>query len=93
MDILKEIVKPLLPQQIITRPKKGFGIPIAGWLKDELRPVMESTLNKKRIEREGFFNWAYVQKLMGDHIAGRCNNRKQLFALLVFHWWQDNYLS
>ena len=90
--LLKKCMNRHLPAMITQRSKKGFGIPIAGWLKNELKPVMENTLNSKRIHRDGIFVDKTVQNLMGEHLAGKRNNRKQLFSLLMLHLWMDRYL-
>jgi len=90
--ILKKAVNRMLPAMITQRSKKGFGIPIAGWLKKELKPMMLDSLNKRRIETDGIFNWDFVNRLMQQHLQGKRNNRKQLFALLMLHFWMDRYL-
>ena len=91
--VLKTALRNILPREITHRPKKGFGIPIAGWFKEELKPLLLSTLNKKRIEQGGIFNWSSVDNLISSHLAGKRNNRKQLLCLLMFSLWQDNYLG
>ncbi|EKD50344.1 MAG: hypothetical protein ACD_62C00567G0007 [uncultured bacterium] len=91
--ILKKSVEKMLPKQIVRRPKKGFGIPMTGWLKNELKPIMLQTLNKKTIVADGYFSWPYVDKLIREHLSGHKNNRKQLFSLLMFHWWKERFLD
>lgn len=91
--VLKKALEEILPNKILYRPKKGFGIPISGWLKNEIRPQLESSLNKSRIEKDGLFNWGFVEGLMKQHLENKRNNRKQLFSLFVFHQWMDNFLG
>lgn len=91
--ILKAAMAKHLPSKIITRPKKGFGIPVAGWLKKELKQPLLLTLNKERIQKEGYFNWDYVNELITQHCSNKKNNRKPLFSLLAFHWWADHHLN
>jgi hypothetical protein len=50
------------------------------------------TLAKDRIERDGYFEWSGVNALIQDHLIGKNNNRKPLFALLMLHLWMDRYL-
>jgi asparagine synthase (glutamine-hydrolysing) len=90
--ILKRTFNKMLPAMVTQRSKKGFGIPIAGWLKNELKSLLLNTLNQKRIESEGIFHWPFINELMQQHITGKRNNRKQLFSLLMFHLWMDEYL-
>ena len=88
---MKKTFNRLLPAIITQRRKKGFGIPLALWLKNELNPLLRTTLNQNRLEKDGIFNVSYVQKLMSEHEAGRRNNRKQLFSLLIFHLWKERF--
>ncbi|MBK9214749.1 MAG: asparagine synthase (glutamine-hydrolyzing) [Chloracidobacterium sp.] len=91
--ILKRAVKPLLPAEILNRPKKGFGIPIAEWLKGRLNPLMHDLLDEKRIHEQGLFNPEYVAALIHEHETGRASHHKQLWTLLVFELWFENFLS
>lgn len=90
--ILKKTFNRILPAMITQRSKKGFGIPLSGWLKKELKPLLLQTLAKDRIERDGYFEWSRVNILVQDHLSGKNNNRKPLFALLMLHFWMDRYL-
>lgn len=90
--LLKKCMNRHLPAMITQRSKKGFGIPIAGWLKKELKPILQSTLSNERIHRDGIFVNKSVQNLIDGHLSGKQNNRKQLFSLLMLHFWMDRYL-
>lgn len=90
--ILKEAMKDLLPHDILHRPKKGFGIPIAEWLKGRLNPLMNDMLSRDRLEKQGLFNIGYVQKLIAEHETGKASHHKELWTLLVFQLWCDNFL-
>lgn len=89
--ILKNAVKDLLPDRIINRPKKGFGIPIADWLKGSLKPLMRDMLSEERILKQGLFSSRYVENLMREHENGTKNHYKQLWTLLVFQLWYENF--
>ena len=91
--ILKKSVEGLLPRVILNRSKKGFGIPIAEWLKGRLNPLMHEMLATKRLNDQGFFEPAYVQTLIAEHEKGIASHHKQLWTLLVFQLWYDNFLS
>ncbi|OHD86950.1 MAG: hypothetical protein A3J39_06035 [Sulfuricurvum sp. RIFCSPHIGHO2_12_FULL_44_8] len=90
--ILKKALEKILPSSIIHRKKKGFGIPIALWLKNELRGVLTLQLGREKIKKEGIFNPDTVDRLVGEHLSGRKNNRKPLFSLLMFELWRERYL-
>jgi len=89
--ILKKAMKSFLPQKVIHRKKKGFGVPIAKWVKGPLKELFEDLLSPNRIKREGFLNPAYVGTLLEDHLAGKKDNRKQLWTLLVWELWVNQY--
>jgi asparagine synthase (glutamine-hydrolysing) len=89
--ILKKAVAPLLPKNILQRPKKGFGIPIAEWLKNRLNPLMHDLLAPERLEKQGLFNSDFVQKIIKEHETNYASHHKQLWTLLVFQLWFDNF--
>ena len=90
--ILKKAVEPLLPRVILHRSKKGFGIPIADWLKGRLNPLMHDLLAPARLKDQGLFEPAYVQALIAEHEKGIASHHKQLWTLLVFQLWYDSFL-
>ena len=90
--ILKRSVEGLLPKRILTRSKKGFGIPIAQWLKGRLNPLMHDLLSPQRLKDQGLFEAAHVQTLMAEHEKGIASHHKQLWTLLVFQLWYDKFL-
>ncbi len=91
--ILKQAMEDLLPKEILYRGKEGFSIPIKNWLKKELKPLMMDTLAPEKIEREGFFNPEYVDKLKKQHLAGFHNHSHRLWALMIFGRWYDIYMK
>ncbi len=86
--LLKKVMRGKLPDAIIDRPKKGFGIPLSHWLRHELRPLCEELLSADRLKRDGFFDAAFVERLKSEHFAGRANHRKLLWTLMVFQLWR-----
>ena len=91
--ILKKAVEPLLPKNILHRPKKGFGIPIAEWLKGRLNPLMHDLLAPDKLKNQGLFDEKFVQKLIKEHETNVASHHKQLWTLLVFQLWFDNFLK
>jgi len=89
--ILKKAVKGILPDEVIQRKKKGFGVPIAKWVKGPLKDLFGDLLSPDRIGREGFLNPTYVSKLFQDHLSNKKDNRKQLWTLLVWELWVNRY--
>jgi asparagine synthase (glutamine-hydrolysing) len=89
--ILKEAMKGSIPEIVLNRPKKGFGIPIAEWLKGRLNPLLHDLLAPDRLRDQGLFRSEYVQKLIKEHETGAASHHKELWTLLVFQLWWDNF--
>ena len=87
--ILKEAARGLLPEKIIRRPKKGFGIPIAKWIKSDLKELFRDTLSKDRMAEGGLFNPDYVERLLAEHLSNFRDHRKLLWTLFIFETWRQ----
>jgi asparagine synthase (glutamine-hydrolysing) len=90
--ILKSALEGILPPTVIRRRKQGLGVPIAAWLRGPLRGVMESRLGPARVRHRGLFDPTAVTRLVSDHVEGRRDHRKILWALLMLDAWSDHYL-
>jgi asparagine synthase (glutamine-hydrolysing) len=75
--ILKKLMKGRLPDEVLQRPKKGFGIPLPQWIRHDLRQEMETLL----FSPDRIFNASYVKALWENHLSRRQNNRKLLWNL------------
>ena len=91
--LLKKAMKGILPKEILARPKKGFNVPVAYWINSSLKELVRDQLSEEKIKREGFFDAAYVQKLVKEHADGTRDHRKLLWTLLVFELWHEKYMS
>ena len=91
--ILKKAVHELLPPFVTRRVKKGFGVPVAEWLKFKLRPLARDLLSPERVRRAGVFNPEYVSRLQDEHERGVANHRKLLWTLLMFELWHESFIE
>ena len=91
--ILKRSIQDLLPPFVTRRSKKGFGVPVAEWLKHNLRPLARDLLSPDRVRRAGVFNAYFVTKLQDEHEQGIANNRKLLWTLLMFELWHESFIE
>jgi asparagine synthase (glutamine-hydrolysing) len=91
--VLKQAMKGILPDPILTRKKEGFSIPMKNWLRRELQPLMRTLLAPDRIAARGLFDAGEVSRLVEDHVAGRENHAHTLFPLMVFERWAAEHLS
>lgn len=91
--ILKKAVNELLPPFVTKRGKKGFGVPVAEWLKVKLRPLARDLLSPERVRRAGVFNPDYIARLQDEHERGVANHRKLLWTLLMFELWHESFVE
>lgn len=91
--ILKRAVRDLLPPFVTRRGKKGFGVPVAEWLKGKLKPLARDLLSPERVRRAGVFNPDYVTRLQDEHERGIANHRKLLWTLLMFELWHESFVE
>ena len=91
--ILKQLLFSHVPSELFERPKAGFSVPIGAWLKGPLRPWAEDMLSRDRLDREGFFSGAMIQKRWQDHLAGRRDATHSLWPVLMFQAWNDQRLT
>jgi asparagine synthase (glutamine-hydrolysing) len=89
--ILKKAMKNWIPDNVINRPKKGFGVPIGKWVKGPLNTLFREMLAYDRIRGERFLKPEYVDQLLQDHLLNKRDNRKQLWTLLVWELWMNHY--
>ena len=86
--LLKQAMKNKLPDNIINRSKKGFGIPLTSWLKHELKDFCQEILSAQNTKDINLFDYQYIEQLKNRHFAGQQDNRKPLWTLIVFYlWW------
>ncbi len=91
--LFKKLAARLLPASIVRRPKRGFAIPVASWLRGPLREMATDLLAPERIRRQGLFEPAAVQALLHEHLERKANHRKPLFTLLMFQLWHDRWIA
>ncbi|MDB9872652.1 asparagine synthase (glutamine-hydrolyzing) [Alphaproteobacteria bacterium] len=87
--VLREVLYRYVPKELIERPKMGFGIPLAAWLRGPLREWAENLLDRKRLKEEGFFNEPLVTKKWQEHLSKKRNWHSQLWNVLMFQAWLE----
>ncbi|MCI0470772.1 MAG: asparagine synthase C-terminal domain-containing protein, partial [Candidatus Aminicenantes bacterium] len=89
----KKAMAGILPHEIIYRQKEGFSIPIKNWLRTDLKELMLEYLSEKRVEEAGFFNYAYIKKMIGEHLESKQDHAHRLWALILFNIWREKFLN
>jgi asparagine synthase (glutamine-hydrolysing) len=87
--LLRKAVAPLLPHSIVSGRKRGFSIPAAAWLRGPLVPFAREVLSAETLRRQGFFRPEAAARILDDHVAGREDLSRQLWALLTFTLWHE----
>jgi asparagine synthase (glutamine-hydrolysing) len=83
----------LLPKQIVNRSKKGFGIPVAQWIRHDLRAEFEEKLIHDWPASLAMIERREVESLLAAHVQGRANNCKELWALFVLGEWARRWAA
>jgi asparagine synthase (glutamine-hydrolysing) len=85
--VTRRLAERYLPRALIHRPKKGFGFPLALWLRGPLRPMMQRAIDDSRLVQAGLFRREELQRMHDEHAAGRVDHNYRLwmaFNLEVF---------
>jgi len=91
--ILKEVVHRYIPKSMMDRPKMGFAIPLAHWLKNDLKDLVFSFINESNIDSQGIFNWNEIQKIRDDFYRGKTEYDAKLWYILMFQMWYDRWMK
>lgn len=84
---LRQLLYRHVPQALMERPKKGFSLPLADWLRGPLRDWAEALLEPARLQREGYLNVQPVQQAWHQHLAGHQDHSSRLWCVLSFQAW------
>jgi asparagine synthase (glutamine-hydrolysing) len=91
--VLRQVLHRHVPQELIDRPKMGFGIPLNEWLRGPLRDWAEALLDQRRLSEEGYLRPEPIRRTWGAHLSGRVDMQYQLWGVLMFQSWLEQYGS
>ena len=91
--ILKELFKPMLPDDILYRKKMGFAVPLASWLREELKEYAENKLLHQNDGLIRYFNRASIFDMWEEHQYGLKDYSSPLWSMLMFQMWWDEYME
>jgi len=91
--IFKKAVADLVPAEILTRPKQGFGMPLHQWINDQLRERIRDTLHGFRARQRDYVNPDYLNVLLEEHERGRRDHSHALWALFMLELWHRTFVD
>lgn len=90
--LLKRVAARHLPESCIAKRKQGFAIPLARWLRADLRELMLDTIHSESFRERDVFDVDAVRRIAGEHVRGRGNHAELLWSVLVFELWAQRFL-
>ena len=90
---LRKILAKYVPLEFFERPKMGFAVPLAQWLRGELKEVLLDYLSPENLKREGRFNHRLIMQYIHMHLNGTANHHHKLWALLIWQLWRERWAN
>lgn len=90
--LVRQLLYKYVPASIVNRPKQGFNVPLASWLRAELRDWAEELLNPIRLQQQGYLQAKLVQQEWQQFLSGAANQQR-LWCILMFQAWLDSQAS
>ncbi|MCG9970416.1 asparagine synthase (glutamine-hydrolyzing) [Christiangramia crocea] len=91
--LLKESFKHYFPKGFLDKSKKGFGVPVGDWLRNDLSAELESYIEKDFLNQQNIFNAQEITSLVKNHLSGKIDNTFKIWTYYCFQkWYQRTYL-
>lgn len=90
--ILREIVYDYIPKEMMERPKMGFAIPVAKWLSNDLRDLVEEYCSEQRLKEHDLFDLRETKQLLDRFFNGKKEYDYKIWYLLMFQMWYDKWM-
>lgn len=91
--ILKKAFKKDLPEFVVKKRKKGFGIPLNSWFRKECKDIAFELLLSDRAAGRDYFDTAYVKNILDDHLSLKNNNGQKIWTLCMFEMWNRVFID
>ena len=95
--LLRKVLYKYVPRELIERPKQGFAVPLASWLRGDLAPLVGDYLAPQRIRDAGLFDPDVVSKAVANFRTGGAGNDRldtqKLWYLLAFEMWREKWMT
>jgi asparagine synthase (glutamine-hydrolysing) len=91
--VLREAMRPYLPEFALQRPKQPFSTPIMSWFEQDLRAQIQDTLRDTGARSRQLFDPAGLDRVLDSHFSGRARHTEVLFRILLLELWQRRFLD
>lgn len=92
-SLFKKSLKGILPERILNKKKQGFMVPIGEWFKKPLKDYIREVLSEENIRKRGYFDPAYIHRMLNDHFNGRRLYTHQIWSLLMLELWSREFID
>jgi asparagine synthase (glutamine-hydrolysing) len=89
--ILKEIAHEYIPKKLLDRPKSGFDIPFSSWMRGELKELVYSQINEKRLNEDKLFYTSSIIQIRDNFYQGNNSFKYKLWRIFIFQLWYENF--
>ena len=90
---LRRAFADVLPDEILARGKRGFGVPVGRWFREDLRELAGDLLLDGRATSRGLFRREALERLLADHVAARADHGARLWSLVMLELWHREYVD
>ena len=87
--VLRQVLLKYVPHNLIERPKMGFSVPVAQWLREDLREWAEDLLGLLQNDKFAFLDKKPIHSAWGQHLAGTCDHSQRLWTILMLLSWME----
>lgn len=91
--ILKKALKGILPNEVLSRGKMGFGVPLDHWFRNELKEMVYDTLLSDTAAQRGYFRQTFVKQMLYEHVLGQWNWQNHIWNLLMLELWHRKFID
>jgi asparagine synthase (glutamine-hydrolysing) len=91
--VLRRVVRNLLPQEILRKPKTGFAVPLAKWFRTALRETLRGTLLDDQSAKRGLFEQSFLKRMIDEQAGGQRDWSARLWAFLFLESWFREYVD
>lgn len=91
--LFRKAIAPWVPKEHLHRRKQGFSVPLAGWLRGPLKPMLSDLVASQECRESPWLNHSAVRKLVDEHLSGKVNHEVRLWAIICYQEWERQYRS